>query len=276
MELAMMPTKGTQELNVRPSSTSVVNVLQRACDCSNGECNCDTSRLVYVLGQLRPFFPRLDLQKAFDAAATELKLKEDDYYGVFNYVEIPDNKTELAFRPYLYIAEQVCWVLSIHHVDTYLVVPRFQLELDAFIQALSPTCKEDQLAITGGLGPVSPPHYCHDLSLPMVICDHISPILPQNHDKLSLKTNDGVSDVSRAVNFLVFNYKNLEDDASLGEHELRALHYQLDYQEVGRVVVEIILTYYLNGLEIFYVCGIDVTNKYPFIAFPLRHYLPKS
>ncbi|ADZ91938.1 hypothetical protein GV054_13665 [Marinomonas mediterranea] len=249
-------------------------VIQRACHCTTAGCTCDSTQPVYALGELRPFFPSLDLQKEFAAAASSLNLKPDDYYGVFSY-SYTDSSSGLSFRPYLYLAEKACWAYSINNVDTYLVVPRFQNELDALIDALNPSNSPQQSSLIGELGGLAPDGKCDDLRLPIVICNHVESNSTKDMAPISLQLNDGASNEHRAINFLVFNYAAILPKGLDLPKELLSLTYQ-PYQQTGRSLVELVLTYYEQGVEESYSCGIDVTDQYPFVDFPLRRYVPTN
>jgi len=250
--------------------------IQKRCTCGAVDCQCDRRSFVYVLGQLRPFFSTRDLQREFEAAADYLGLKSDDYFGVFTYTNTPDNNPDLTFRPFLYIAEKACWVFSINNIDTYFVIPRYENELNALINALQPEVSPQTLALIGTLGPLSPVDYCDGLQLPIVICNQF---LSESTDLMSdmpLKSNDGTTSEHRAVNFLAFNYPTIVPDDLTLPKPLVSIHYQFYNQANDRILVEAILTYFDQGVEEFYSCGIDVTDQYPFIDFALRHYVPSN
>ncbi|NQY34406.1 MAG: hypothetical protein HRT37_05435 [Alteromonadaceae bacterium] len=252
-------------------------ITPQGCGCgSTGACGCSTLSFIYALGQFRLFFPSVDLQKEFIAATHALNVKQDDYYAVFTYSVNPGENSSLSFRPFLYIAEQACWVFSVNSVDTYLMVPRSEIELNTFINALNLTSDSTDFALTGTMGPIAPPHYCGNLKLPIVIANQFE-VLPDGGKKaLMIKANDGAEDVDRAINFLMYNYVDMLSRQTFKSHPLRSMRYQFYKQTQGRTVVEIIFTYFNNGVESFYSCGVDVTDQYPFIDFPLRTYVPAN
>lgn len=241
---------------------------------------------VYAIGLLKPFFPSLDLQQQFLAAAGQIGAKPDDYYQVFNYQSNPENPN--SYRPFLYIAEQVCWILSINNVDTYIAVPRAQLELNGFIDALKPptgaTSSQPSLSLViGTLGPLAPPHYCAGLRLPIVVCEQFNQpnaTIEAAAKALNLKPNDGTSDVDRAVNFLALNYAQIiaktAELAPSSSDPLVSIGSQFITTDSGRTVVDVVLKYQntSTAAQRFYACGIDITDQYPFVETPLRIYLP--
>lgn len=248
--------------------------VQRACACGVTECQCGRHDFVYAVGVLRPFFSSLDLQKEFEAAASSLGLKSDDYYGVFSYTA--NDNPDLTFRPFLYIAEKACWVFSINNIDTYLVVPRYDTELNELIDALQPENKQQVQALVGALGGKVPASYCSGLQLPLVICNRLLSEATDAMLEIPLKLNDGTAPEKRAVNFLAFNYTSIVSESLVLPKPLREIRYQFYGQNEGRTLVEIILGYMKDDIEIFYSCGIDVTDQYPFVDFPLRQYVPDN
>ncbi|TBR41124.1 hypothetical protein CBF23_010940 [Marinomonas agarivorans] len=228
------------------------------------------------MGQLRPFFSTLDLQREFEAAAEYLGLKSDDYYGVFTYTDTPNSNNDLAFRPFLYIAEKACWVFSINNIDTYLVVPHYENELNEMINALQPEKKQQTVALIGWLESTAPENRCGGLQLPAVVCNQLLFEPTEALADIPLKLNDGTTKEQRAVNFLAFNYSSIVPDNLTLPKPLRAINYQFYDHDSGRARVEVILTYFNQGIETFYSCGIDVTDQYPFVDFTLRNYLPNN
>ncbi|MCL1051830.1 hypothetical protein L2755_19695 [Shewanella abyssi] len=231
---------------------------------------------IYAIGSLRPFLATRDLQKEFEAAAKELDLPENDYYGVFSYSSTPAHNEALTFRPYLYIAEKASWVFSINNVDTYMLLPKYNNELDALIAALKQSQSSQQVAIIGALGVNHADETQNDLHLPTVLCNHIVSLPLEDMAPINLKANDGVSSVSRAINFVICNFNTLVPAGLDLKGALTEINFQHYSKDGDRSLIEIILTYLNQDLEVFYSCGIDVTDEYPFINFPLRNFLPQT
>lgn len=228
---------------------------------------------VYAIGMLRPFLPTLDLQKEFEAAKQALKLNKDDYYAVFSHTQRVGDNEVMEIQPYLYIAERACWVFSINNVDTYVITPRYKNELDSLVAALN-SHGSDKQVLVGSLGAISDPTACGGLSLRTVACDNV---LTVNGDRVSLpfdvqpKSNDGLSAANRAINYLLSTYTDFPKT-----EPLKALYYQAYSNAVGRNLIEVIVSCVEQGVEVFYSCGVDVTDAYPFIDFPLRNYTPSN
>jgi hypothetical protein len=230
---------------------------------------------IYAIGSLRPYLATRDLQKEFEAAAVELQLPKDDFYGVFSHSSTANPLDVLTFRPYLYIAEKASWVFSINNVDTYILLPKYKNELDALIDALRQPPPYQKVAIIGTLGSSFAKNEVNALNLPTAVCNNIVCLPKEEAMPFMLKANDGLSAAHRAVNFVVVNF----DALALSQSDVKGVLTDINfkhYSKEGRVLIEIILTYASQELEVFYSCGIDVTDEYPFIDFPLRNFLPQT
>jgi hypothetical protein len=265
------------------SDSTLANIKLQSCNCdsSSNECSCGLSSslgsaFVYAIGLLRPVFGTEDLQQEYLAATKQLEVPTDDYYKVFNTIETPHDNPALSYRRYRYIAEKMCWVLSINNVDTFIVIPASQLELDSFIDSLQDTSQTVYSTIIGALGPIAPPQYCANMSLPLAICQYIDFSTENATTKLMLKPTDGTSDTDRAINFLACNFTAISqkhaDLIASNKPQLIAVASQLSSVESNRVIIDISLKY-LNSqtkVQSNYHCGIDVTDQYPFVAFNLQ------
>src|SRR5262249_3998383 len=80
----------------------------------------------------------------------------------------------LGQRPNRYLARQLCWVLKVQEVETYLLVPRDPADYDLLLETVRPTPRP-----TGGDGvmgvraPTAPPEPCNGLLVPIVVFDQI-------------------------------------------------------------------------------------------------------
>lgn len=73
-----------------------------------------------------------------------------------------------------YLARQLCWVLTIEGIDTYLLIPRDATDLELLIDAIRPAPSPlDIDVVIGTLGPLAGPDLCNGLSAPMVALDQI-------------------------------------------------------------------------------------------------------
>src|SRR5260370_6461266 len=115
-----------------------------------------TPSYVYALGRITPRFPSLAVEKEF-AQAT----------GRAETAGLTDRQTlqsVLSKRSNRYLARQLCWVLEIEGLETYLLVPRDPADFDLLIEALRPTPSPMDIDVVVGMrGPIAPPEMCNGL-----------------------------------------------------------------------------------------------------------------
>lgn len=258
-----------------------------------------TENYVYAVGVLKPVFPNKGLQQAFYSAARTLKVSEHDYYSVLNYID-PSN----GFRPYLYIAEQIEWVLTIHDIDSYILLPRAKAELLCFIDALKPA-ENSLLAVQStAIGVLVNGATSQPLSLPKVICNHLfSQTLDNLHEALKSETgvttsviqdvlkgleyqpNNGRGNFSRAKNYLAYRYPEiyltthaLKNVSKANEVGFFLNDVKTSYSDLAspHVIVDLVFTYKSKSSkrEKHYHCSVDVTHQFPFVNAPLQAYMP--
>src|SRR5215469_11737591 len=87
-----------------------------------------TSAYVYALGRIEPRFPRLSVEKEF-AQAT----------GRAETVNLTNRQ---ALRRVLeqnrYLVKQLCWVMTIGGLETYIVAPRDPTDANLLVESLRP------------------------------------------------------------------------------------------------------------------------------------------
>ena len=69
---------------------------------------------------------------------------------------------------------QLCWVLTIEGLDTYILHPRDPADFDLLVEAIRPTPRlTDVDCVVGVRGPIAPPEMCNGLMVPIVAFDQI-------------------------------------------------------------------------------------------------------
>ena len=121
---------------------------------------------VYAIGRIEPRFPALSVEKEFAQAI-----------GRAETASLTDRQAlhaVLSERPNRYLARQLCWVLTVEGLDTYILHPRDSLELDPLIDALRAAPRPTDVDVVVGVrGPIAPPELCNGLMLPLVALDQI-------------------------------------------------------------------------------------------------------
>jgi len=267
-------------------------------DCDSGVEGSDESNgsdpYVYAIGRVEARFPNLGAEKEFAQVAgrtdTAGKTDRQTYQAV------------LSKRENRYLARQMCWLLTIQGLDTYLLTPRDPGDVDLLVEAIRPgPGPEDIDVVIGTRGPIAPPELCNGLMVPIVTFDQIysfdrgalikaipkpektssaqfGPAAEELFDRImQLTDNAGATDEHRALNYLVMRYPPIYAKAA----EEFALASSLTGVEVrpspltsGRNIVDVIFAYRNRAtdfVEKFYV-RVDVTEQFPFLVTKLSPY----
>jgi hypothetical protein len=120
-----------------------------------------SSSYVYALGQIETRFPRPSVEKEVAQATGRAETAGRTDRQAFHEV--------LSRRENRYLARQLCWILSIQGLETYILLPRDPADLDLLISAVQPQPIPWISTVIGVRGPVAPPEFCNGLMIPIVI-----------------------------------------------------------------------------------------------------------
>ncbi|KAF7765021.1 hypothetical protein PCIT_b1148 [Pseudoalteromonas citrea] len=254
------------------------------------------SDLIYALGTIKVRFPNKGIKKQFLSAARTLGVNEQDYYGVFT-----NNNANTDRDKYLYLAEQVQWVLSIKAHYQYSLVPATQQILASFIASLKAPSDtlESVYSCVIGTSYVSE----NNLNLPEVVCEQVySQTLDELHrtikevssaqttaiqdviKELEVTPNMGVTPFDRARNFVAFRYPDMYEHThkmQTGSNTIQSASLlRIDMTMFDSVsshsIVDITFVYQENSSDKlhYYYCRIDVTGLFPFINTAIQAFTP--
>ena len=132
-----------------------------------------------------------------------------------------------------YLVRQLCWVLTIEGMDTYILQPRDPAEFDLLVKVIRPAPSPMYIDIVIGVrGPIAPSQMCNGLMVPVVAFDQIysfdrHSLLEALKEKrteamseeeftgtakelldriMQLSDNAGATDEHRALNYLAVRY----------------------------------------------------------------------
>jgi hypothetical protein len=249
---------------------------------------------VYAIGRVEARFPSLAAEKEFAQATgradTAGKTDQQTFHAV------------LCKRENRYLVRQLCWVLTIQGVETYLLQPRDPADIDLLVQAIRPAPSPTDIDVVVGLhGPIAPPEMCNGLMVPIVVFDQIysftctalinaipkpekttdeqfGPAAEELFNRIMRMTdNAGATDEHRALNYLAMRYpaiyaKAAEEfgrDYSLTGVEVRPLPLSST-----RTIVDVIFSYTSRNTDFTEKCcvGVDVTEKFPFLVTKMSPY----
>lgn len=286
-----------------PSGADTITLQSQGGTCS---CGCGTSSSsgeepavtlspVYAIGRVEMRFPDLSAEKEFAQAVGRAETAGHTDRQVLYAV--------LAQRENRYLARQLCWVLSVHGMETYLLAPRDPSDLDLLVEALGSA--DDAISVVIGLrGPLSRPEMCNGLVVPIVAFDQIYSFVrseliaaipkPDNTSAAKFRPaaeelfarimllidNAGATDEHRALNYLAMRYpaiyahtaEQFARDFALTAVDVRPA------PELGtRNLVDVVFTFTNRSSDfkekVF--TRVDVTGTYPFLAQQLQPYFDR-
>ena len=254
----------------------------------------NTPSYVYALGRIEPQFPTLAIEKEF-AQAT----------GRAETAGLTDRRAlhqVLSQRQNRYLVRQLCWVLTIEGLDTYILQARDPADLDLLVEALRPAPRPTDVDVVIGMrGPIAPPDLCNGLMVPIAIFDQIysfdvdalmkSIPRPENiasedftamseelfHRIMQMADNAGATDEHRACNYCAVRYPAIYTtaaDAFARNHSLTALDVRPSRLSGARKIVDVIFSFTNRQTDVtekFFV-RCDVTEEYPFLATKMSPY----
>jgi len=249
---------------------------------------------VYTIGRIEARFPRLSVEKEFAQATGRAETAgQTDQQVFYNVLSTPENR---------YLARQMCWVLTIQGLETYLVQPRDPRDFDRLVEAIRPQPSPMDLDVVIGLrGPIAPPELCNGLMVPIVLFDQVYSFdrdalikaIPRPEEMtaeqfeaaagevldriLQMTDNAGATDEHRALNYLAMRYPSIYDKTA----EEFARDFSLSGVEVRpsplsstRNIVDVIFAYTNRNTDFtekFFV-RCDMTEEFPFLVTRMSPY----
>ena len=132
----------------------------------NGGVGAAMPAYVYAIGRIEPRFPTLSAEKEFAQATGRAETA-----GLTDRQALHE---VLSQRQNRYLVRQLCWVLTIEGLETYILQPRDPADLDLLVEALRPTPRPTDVdCVIGVRGPIAPPELCNGLMVPIVVFDQI-------------------------------------------------------------------------------------------------------
>jgi hypothetical protein len=265
-----------------------------------GDANCSTCGVgfaasppsyVYAIGRIEPRFPQVSVEKEFAQATGRAETGGlTDRQATHQVLTRPENR---------YLARQLCWVMTIESLETYILIPRDPADLGLLIEALRATPRATDVDVVIGVkGPIASPTFCNGLTVPIVMFDQVysfdvdtligSIPRPEGEDSerftataeevfnriTQIADNAGNIDSHRVLNYLAVRYPAIYAKSA----EQFARDYSLTGVEVRpsrlsgvRKIVDVIFTYTNRntGVDEKYFLRADVTEEFPFLVTKL-------
>jgi hypothetical protein len=253
-----------------------------------------TYSYVYALGRIEPRFPSMALEKEFAQATGRAETAGlTDRQAVYAVLSERQNR---------YLARQLCYVLTIEGLETYILQPRDPGDFDLLVEAIRPAPRPTDVdSVIGVRGSIAPPGMCNGLMVPIIGFDQVYSFdidsligsIPRPVEMaeeqfqpaaeelfmriMQLADNAGATDEHWALNYLVMRYPAIYHQAT----ELFGRNFSLTTVEArpsrlsgARNIVDVIFFYtnrQTNVTEKYFVRA-DVTEEFPFLVTPLSPY----
>jgi hypothetical protein len=262
--------------------------------CGGGSSNAAPPSYVYALGKVEWRFPKQSVEKEFAQATGRTETAgQTDREAVH---------TVLTQRQNRYLVRQLCWVLTIEGLDTYILAPRDPADLDLLVEAVRPAPSPADLDIIIGMrGPIAPPELCNGLMLPIVVFSQIYSFdrsaLIQNIPRpetiaaeqftsaaeelfdriMQMADNAGTTDEHRALNYCAVRYPVIYAKAAEAYGQscsLTGMEVRPSALSGTRKIVDVIFSYTNRNTDFtekFFV-RVDVSEEFPFLVTKLSPY----
>ena len=249
---------------------------------------------IYAIGKIEARFPSISVEKEFAQAAGRADTKgQTDRQAFHAVISKPENR---------YLGRQLCFVMTIEGMETYILVPRDPSDLGLLIDAVRPNPSPLDLDVVIGMkGPVAQPQMCNGLMVPIVAVDQLysfdrealiksipkpektsakefAPAAEELFDRIMQMTdNAGATDEHRALNYLAVRYQAIyanAADAFARNASLTAVDVIPSPLNGTRNMVDTIFSFSNRNTDVTekFFCRVDVTDEFPFIVKKLSVY----
>lgn len=246
---------------------------------------------VYTIGQVDFRFPdpgvEKELVQSMGRTDTAWMTDREALCEVLNQ---PENR---------YLTRQLCYVLSIQGVDTYVLVPRDPADFALLAEAIRPSHQADAIDVVIGVrGGLAPAGHCGGLQLPVVTIDQLYSATvsylvqaidrPESMDAeqfdkaatdllstvLSVSGNVGASDEHRALDYLMVRYPAIYRktfERSMDDCSLTSIDVRRSSLGGARRIMDVVFTYASRKTDEVEKCfvPVDVTYEFPSRTGPL-------
>ena len=298
-EVTMTPPNSPAITGARPGVTAAVIPSQIStaacptCGMAAGASSSSTS-YVFAIGHIEPRFPRLSVEKEFAQATGRAATQGlSDRQALQSVLQDRNNR---------YLVRQLCWVLTVQGIETYILVPADPADTDLLVQALRSSPNPTDLDVVVGVrGPVANPDVCNGLTVPVVIFDQIYSFdrdsllraIPKppnaNEEKFMAAAGDvfdrihqqtdnaGATDADRALNYLAVRYPAIYASAAsafAANSSLTSVDVRPSPLSGVRNIVDVIFSFTSRNTDVTekQFVRVDVTEEFPFLVTKILPY----
>jgi PatG Domain len=292
VELNQVPTE--------PESGSSRGIVPQVCSrCGAAACSCGVnaaqpSGWIYAIGKVEARFPTLAVEKEYaQILGREQSNGLTDRQAMHAVVSRAQNR---------YLTRQLCWVMTIEGLETYLLYPQDPADLSLLIEAIRPNPSPTDLdVVIGKKGPLASPATCNGLTVPMVTFDQIysfdrdaliqsipkpdslsaeefAPAAAELFDRIMfMADNAGASDEHRALNYLTMRYPAIYATAAAAFGRNASID-SVDVNQSPlagtRNILEVIFSFRNRSTDVVekFFTRVDVTERFPFLVTKMSPY----
>lgn len=253
---------------------------------------------IYAIGKIEPRFPTLALEKEFAQVTGRTETKGLTDWQAFHNV--------LSKRENRYLLRQMCWVMSIEGLETYILHPRDPADFDLLLETIrSKPNREDLDVVIGIKGPIAPPGICNGLMVPIVVFDQIytfdidgivksiprpekttekefEPAARELFERIMLMAdNGGSTDEHRALNYLAVRYNAIYATAAEAfrrNSSLTNIEVLPSRLSGVRKLMDVVFAFTNRATDVvekFFV-RVDVTEEFPFLVTRMSPYYDRE
>jgi PatG Domain len=252
---------------------------------------------IYAIGRVEVRFPNLAVEKEVAQATGRA-----DTAGLTDRQAL---QSLLSQRENRYLARQLCWILTIEGLETYILVPRDPADLDLLVEAIRPAPSPLDIDVVIGLhGPIAPAEMCNGLMVPIVVFDQIysfdrdslvksvprpkgvsekdfAPAAEELYSRImQIADNSGATDEHRALNYCAVRYPAVY--ATVAEaygrnSSLTAIEVRPSRLSTTRKILDVILSFTDRQTDVTerWFVRVDVTEEFPFLVTKMSQYVDR-
>lgn len=298
------PQDNPSKSHTTPAQKAVI----KPCQCAKPDCpSCNREgamispqSYVYAIGRVVHRFPNKSLEMELGqaiglmAGAQTTNLTHPEV--VHKALVDPNNR---------YISRNICFVLTIQDIETYILVPSDPLDLDKLSQAIRPDPNAtDVNVIIGRRGSIAPPEMCDGLMVPIVMVDQIYSFdrdaliksIPKQkgvnetqfkktanavfNKIIQISDNTGITKEHIALNYLAVRYDEIyHRTQKLQEEDYSFTGVEVRRSSVSdtRTVLDVIFSYENRANRAIqkWFTRVDVTEEFPFLVTPMQEYFER-
>jgi len=243
------------------------------------------------VGRVAPRFPSLEVEKEFAQISGRAETA-----GLTDRAALHSVLSDRANR---YLVRQLCFVLTIEGLETYILQPRDPVDFEFLVEAVRPAPRPTDVDVVIGIrGPIAPPEACNGLMVPIVVFDQLYSFdmdsfigniprpedLPEDQQErfrataeelfyriMQIADNAGATDEHRALNYLAVRYDRiyaLTAEQFGGNSSLTGVEVRPSRLSGVRKIVDVIFSYTNRETDVTekYFVRVDVTGEFPFLV----------